>query len=930
MLDSDDIPTPSEIRAFRAQRSRAELAALLDVTPLTVYRWELPPEAPESRRPRGKVLARLRAWIATQGRLAAAPAAGSPPPVMDDAPPDAALVAALHAIDGAELERAEAELLGLLSSDALRDEPSRAHASIALAKLQLLLRHDARGAFATLLGAGDPARLPRTVRLEYHVVSAFVHAHADARLFSAGRTNHHAALAEPLLGDADGERRFFLWYAQLVAAASSYDPALMARIMERLPAVRALATTRLGRVLLAEASAIATLSLTNVGAAVRATEDYLAAATEAGLPLQRLRAITWRAEAALEQAAAPGPILAALEEAEALQQRHRIAPGVHAMLLARNKGEALMRLGRLHDAELSLREAARVGAEVGFTPFRIHTTLVRLYGYEGRIDDARALAEELLRGEGVHRDLSRAVGHIVLRLCDLAAGNPAAGWFESVVAHLDDIRRLGSWAIAYRHVALHAAGVIAASGSLPEAERILALAERAAEWSPSATASAVLRLHRGRLLLRRRRAVEARRALEAAAATFEVAENAPEAALVRKLLDDAARLERESEAAGGDETPVARLLVPLQRLATRGLGAPLVLKELVNVASELLPGRALRLEEVDSTGAVTELDRRDEGGAAVLEWFELSDGLGRRLRLGVGGALDGGQRAAVSVVASTAGLALEIAGLRGFTTPRPAPGAAETVEDTALPGVVAASPSMRRLRSELARLSGSRATIIVTGESGTGKEVVARAIHDLSRRAARPYVTFNSAAVPRDLFEGQLFGYRKGAFTGATADHPGVIRAADGGTLFLDEIGELPLEVQPKLLRFLENGEVFPLGEHRSVQVDVRVIAATHRDLARLVREGRFREDLYYRLQVIPLHIPPLRERREDVLALARFFIARLVPAGRDAPVLAADGERKLVAHAWPGNVRELRNVIERSLAFDPLPPILTAEHLRI
>jgi transcriptional regulator with GAF, ATPase, and Fis domain len=157
-----------------------------------------------------------------------------------------------------------------------------------------------------------------------------------------------------------------------------------------------------------------------------------------------------------------------------------------------------------------------------------------------------------------------------------------------------------------------------------------------------------------------------------------------------------------------------------------------------------------------------------------------------------------------------------------------------------------------------------------------------------------------------------------------------VIRAADGGTLFLDEIGELPLEVQPKLLRFLENGEVFPLGERRPVQVDVRVIAATHRDLARLTRDGKFREDLYYRLQVIPLHVPPLRERREDVVALARHFIVRLTPAGRDAPVLAADGEQKLVAHAWPGNVRELRNVVERSLAFDPLPAILGAEQIRI
>ena len=234
------------------------------------------------------------------------------------------------------------------------------------------------------------------------------------------------------------------------------------------------------------------------------------------------------------------------------------------------------------------------------------------------------------------------------------------------------------------------------------------------------------------------------------------------------------------------------------------------------------------------------------------------------------------------------------------------------------------------LRSELGRLSGSRATIIVTGESGTGKEVVARAIHALSRRAARPYVTFNSAAVPRDLFESQLFGHKRGAFTGAVTDHLGVIRAADGGTLFLDEIGELPLDVQPKLLRFLENGEVLPLGERQPVQVDVRVIAATHRDLLRLVREGRFREDLYYRLSVIPLEIAPLRERRDDVVALARHFVRGMTPPGSAAPVLTDDGEAKLLAHSWPGNVRELRNVIERSLAFEPLPRLLGAGELRI
>jgi transcriptional regulator with PAS, ATPase and Fis domain len=247
-----------------------------------------------------------------------------------------------------------------------------------------------------------------------------------------------------------------------------------------------------------------------------------------------------------------------------------------------------------------------------------------------------------------------------------------------------------------------------------------------------------------------------------------------------------------------------------------------------------------------------------------------------------------------------------------------------------LPHFIAAAPVTRKLKSEIARLSKSSATILIGGESGTGKEVVARAVHDLSARADKPYIVFNCASVPRDLFESQLFGYRKGSFTGAVNDSPGVIRAADGGTLFLDEIGELPLDTQPKLLRFLENAEVTALGEQKPRRVDVRVLAATHRDLDRLVREGRFREDLFYRLNVIPLQVPPLRDRKEDVVALARMFIARLAPDAGSPPELASDAVQALRAHNWPGNVRELRNVIERAMAYAPVPEVLHTEHLRI
>jgi len=966
----ETIPSPSEIRALRGTRSRDEFAALIDVTPLTVYRWELPPDSPELRHPRGKVLKRLQAWIAQES--ARPPVANPMAPLTLEPTELEALLPSLSAIDRGELDRAEADLVSLLSSDALRGSASRALATVALAKLQLLVRHDTRAAFTTLLGLGsDVSRFPREVQLQFHVVSAFLHAHADARLFNPGKTNHHAALAEPLFGDSDGEHRFFLWYAQFIAAASIFETALMARLMERFAAVRELAPSPLGKCLAREALVISSLSLTNLAEAARRADEFLAASADVSLPVQKLRALVWRAEISLEEGTPPAQILETIEQAETLQRHHRIASGVHGMLLHRNKGEVLLRLCRLGEAEAAFLEAARVGGEIGYTPFRPFAALARLFSYGRRVEDSREIAGSLLKSEGHHRDLSRFLGQVMLLLCDVADGNAAAGWFERMREHLDEIRKVGAWAVAYRYIVTHALSICVESAGIDEAGKMLAIAERALMLSPSLTASALLRRCQGLLLARRGRYGEARQALEAARATFEVSGNRPEAALARRALatiallqgepdaarqmaETAAELEREGiglpPAIRTDEAPshpvpaasrprapilgIDRLVVPFQRLTARGVGASILQKELMNVVAEVLPDRPLRLEEVDSAGISTGLGDRNGAADLQFEWFDFGDGAGRRMRLGVRGRLDETERAALVLLVSGAALAFEVAALRGFTEParkRPEGMRALPASDEArLTGFVAASTAMLRLKSEIGRLSGSRATIIVTGESGTGKEVVARAIHDLSQRAGRPYVTFNSAAVPRELFEGQLFGYRKGAFTGAATDHPGVIRAADRGTLFLDEIGELPLDVQPKLLRFLENGEILPLGERKSIQVDVRVITATHRDLLQLVREGKFREDLYYRLQVIPVHIPPLRERREDVVALARFFIRKLTPAGMDPPTLGLDGEAKLRAHSWPGNVRELRNVIERSLAFDPLPLVLTADHVRL
>jgi two-component system NtrC family response regulator len=204
-------------------------------------------------------------------------------------------------------------------------------------------------------------------------------------------------------------------------------------------------------------------------------------------------------------------------------------------------------------------------------------------------------------------------------------------------------------------------------------------------------------------------------------------------------------------------------------------------------------------------------------------------------------------------------------------------------------------------------------TVLVRGETGTGKELVARAIHYNSQRRKRPFITVNCGALPDTLVEAELFGHRKGAFTGADRHRAGKFVAADGGTLFLDEIGEIPLDLQPKILRALQTGEVDRIGQDTPTQVDVRIIAATNRDLDELIAEGKFRSDLYYRLAVIPLEVPPLRERREDIPLLAQHFLSRMAErAGRSGLRFPPDAMPLFDRYPWPGNVRELENVVER------------------
>lgn len=250
---------------------------------------------------------------------------------------------------------------------------------------------------------------------------------------------------------------------------------------------------------------------------------------------------------------------------------------------------------------------------------------------------------------------------------------------------------------------------------------------------------------------------------------------------------------------------------------------------------------------------------------------------------------------------------------------------------------IGASPSAEALRNMIARVASSTATALITGESGTGKELVARALHEQSDRAQANFVPINCAAIPTGLVESELFGHRKGSFTGAMTDRVGRFELADGGTIFLDEIGDLSLDMQVKLLRVLQERSVDPVGGTKSVPVDVRVVAATHRDLEQEIVAGRFREDLYYRLNVLPLNTPSLRQRSQDVPVLLAHFAAHFAQKGQTPITFATDFMGALQDYAWPGNVRELSNLVDRfstlfsgqQLKLNTVPPSLLPKGLQ-
>jgi len=961
--------TPTEIRAIRGSLSRPAFARLLGVTALTVLRWELPDGSKEARRPRAKMIEALRK-LAAEGVPASAKARAaqgdddaevegsveeeasdddvSEPAALEACAPSptpslfedmSLVVAVLDKLHAEGWRRAEDDLLDLLSSCKLQTESGRALATLGLAQARLL-RLDPRSALTTILpilAEADRGAFTQPVRGRAHLMAALAFASPDPRTFDAGRVNAHAAQADALLEPDAVDPRVLLATARTAASRFLGAPVMM-RTYEAHKDLLDRASSPIARFMAAELHARAARIKGDHDAASRHGDIAIALAQKLGVEPILLALLADRAWRRLHGAVTPSAVLEVTKEIRARAAAANLPPIEPVIRAMGCEAEVLLRLGRFDEAEAVVKEGLALAKPAGIPRYSLAIAACHLHVYKNRPEEIDVIADGL---------------------ADDSAGRPNANLYE-IYARATAANQRSDHELA----AELAEKVVSAPEMTPgidyllhdtffeyliavtllrDRDRIREVTRRFGsllEERPSVWHQGIFRRLEGFDHLLSGRVPEARQKLESTLATFTLVGDVVQMLFANLSLGLAARAsgsadaEQRIEAAKKElqriglvarpailrdlsaaasssawtaPTLMERVAVAVERLSVRGLPDELAKKELGLVLTMLFPGR-----EIVTGSAVDEAD--DEAA-------EITDPAGLRVRAGVRGALDPEQRAALRVLSMITAPAIALA--RG-----PAP--QEVENDAQLPGFVAAAPATRRLKREIAQLSRSHATILVTGESGSGKEVVARGVHDLSNRAAKPYATFNCASVPRDLFEGQLFGYKRGAFTGAVSDNPGVIRAADGGTLFLDEIGELPLDTQPKLLRFLENGEVLPLGEQKPRRVDVRVLAATHRDLGRLVREGLFREDLYYRLNVVPLQVPPLRERREDIAAIARLFVEKLAPEGQEKPELGADAVHALESHTWPGNVRELRNVIERAMAYAPVPSVLRAEHLRI
>ncbi|HWO01390.1 MAG TPA: sigma 54-interacting transcriptional regulator, partial [Blastocatellia bacterium] len=472
----------------------------------------------------------------------------------------------------------------------------------------------------------------------------------------------------------------------------------------------------------------------------------------------------------------------------------------------------------------------------------------------------------------------------------------------------------------------------AAAGRLPEAKQHIAQSISIFTTTEIAYELALSHYEMGLLLKSARDLKGAESNVIQALAIFERLGAAPASELCRRALsaltegDDGSQTLRVS--------PLNDVLL-MQRLIEASASRELLVRELAAVVSENFPVEQVAIFKVDETGIAEPLATQ---GIAREEAITLAGSLDQATTDAVRRSANGyvirigdNSRAPIVVymkandsfdvgrlqpLLKQAELGLETCSLRAAATSGPIRDR-ELPFQTIMPGFIVASTSMFDVIDKIYKIRTNDVTVLITGESGTGKELVARYIHNQSARARAIFLPFNCTATPKDIIDSQLFGHRRGAFTGATANYPGIIKAADGGTLFLDEIGDVSLEVQPKLMRFLQEGEIQPLGETKPLRVDVRILAATNTDLERAVEDGRFREDLFHRLNIIRIHVPPLRDRREEVAVLAAHFMEHFSSrSGKQGITITQEAIDALSNHEWSGNVRQLRNELERVVAY--------------
>ncbi len=675
--------------------------------------------------------------------------------------------------------------------------------------------------------------------------------------------------------------------------------------------------------------------------------------------------------------------LALIERAVSLQEDLGPVPAF-AVALA-TLGQICVRMGDLSRAEKALHRALEVRTAVRYheTTGAVYDTLAQMSLMRGDYANASEYLQRAAEAYGAYgRQTSRwyewSVRVITARL-EIRRNKP-----EAALAIADEIARSSAAPPAEALQAeLIAIEALLAADRLDEAESRLGPAE--GRLDPRTTPGAwgeFLRL-RGDLRARQSRATEAYHDIAQSSSVFELVGERYQAAVsqlalgrlaaragarstaerhfqqatdVFRTLGATRDLEEVREAtfavqnlgsgeyvgspADADDALVRRLVdaAVLPELLARELTAALIEAVSADVAVVYaeLPGGDVRLlahAGVDADGARA-VARLAVQGAAYGTGSLMVERIGREpdghrvVAIGASRSFGHHLMRRVRMMAAVARQGFELCGTRE-RTPQAPDGSTERPLEPLLPGFVCASSAMHRVVDQIHRLQGNDLTVLVTGESGTGKELVARAIHVGSPRSTAVFLPYNCTTTTRELADSQLFGHRRGSFTGAFSDQAGLVRTAAGGSLFLDEVGDVPLDVQPKLLRFLEQGEIMPVGDTRPQRVDVRVIAATNADLEQRVAEGKFREDLYYRLGVIRIHVPPLRQRKEEIAHLSTFFLREACERlGKPDVVLSSEVLQLFSQYWWPGNVRQLRNEVQRAVAMAPPGGTVESDHL--